>query len=39
MYLHSIVRRHDRIVGVYQCALATSDGDCGLQVAALSPWG
>ena len=39
MHLHSIIRRHDRIVGVYQRALATSDSDCGLQVAALSAWG
>lgn len=39
MYLHSIIRRYDRIVGVYQRALAASDGDCGLQMAALSAWG
>ena len=38
IYLHAIIRRHDRIVGVYQRALAASDGDCRLQVAALSAW-
>ena len=38
LYLHSIVRRHDRVVGVYQRALATSNGDCRLQMAALRAW-
>lgn len=38
-YLHPIVRRHDRIVGVDQRALAASDGNCRLQHAALRPRG
>lgn len=38
-YLHSVISRHDWIVGVDQCALATSYGYCRLQVAALRAWG
>lgn len=39
MYLHAIVRCYDRVVSVYQRAFATSDGDGGLQAAALRAWG
>lgn len=38
MHLHSIIRRYDWVVGVYQRALAASDGNCGLQVTDLRAW-